>query len=159
MEAAFELLNGVEDVVSGYANGDVPNPDYKMVCSGTSGYAEVVKITYDEDKISVDTLLKVFFELHDPTTLNRQGGDRGTQYRSTILYTDKDTKKRALKAKLKAQDIYCDDIVTVIEPLENFHLAEDYHQDYFRLNGNQGYCMAVVAPKVQKVKDKFSDKM
>ena len=152
MEAVFELLDGVENVVSGYANGDVPSPDYRLVCSGTSGYAEVVKISYYPNKISLDRLLEIFFELHNPTTLNQQGADRGTQYRSTILYTDEDTKLIALKAKDLAQSKYSDKIVTIIERLDNFYLAEDYHQDYFRLNGSQGYCMAVINPKVNKVK-------
>ncbi|SFV50722.1 Peptide methionine sulfoxide reductase MsrA [hydrothermal vent metagenome] len=157
MEAVFELLDGVEDVVSGYANGDTDKPDYRSVCSGTTGYAEVVKITYNKDVISIDDLLKIFFELHDPTTLNRQGADRGTQYRSTILYTNENIKNSALKAKELAQSNYCNRIVTIIEPLEKFYLAEDYHQDYYRLNSTQGYCMGVISPKVLKLKEKHSN--
>ena len=157
MEAVFEPLNGVEDVVSGYANGDSNiEPDYRSVCSGTTGYAEVIKITYNPNIIKIDDLLNIFFELHDPTTLNRQGADRGTQYRSTILYTNEDIKDSALKIKELAQSNYSDKIVTKIEPLENFYLAEDYHQDYYRLNTAQGYCMAVISPKVLKLKEKYS---
>ncbi len=157
MEAVFELLDGVEDVVSGYANGDTDIPDYRSVCSGTTGYAEVIKIVYNQDIIKIDDLLEIFFELHDPTTINRQGGDRGTQYRSTILYTDEDIKNRALKIKELAQSNYNDKIVTKIEPLDKFYLAEDYHQDYYRLNTTQGYCIGVISPKVLKLREKYSN--
>ncbi len=157
MEAVFELLDGVEDVVSGYANGDTDIPDYHSVCSGTTGYAEVIKIVYNQDIIKIDDLLEIFFELHDPTTINRQGGDRGTQYRSTILYTDEDIKNCALKIKELAQSNYNDKIVTDIEPLDKFYLAEDYHQDYYRLNTTQGYCMGVISPKVLKLREKYSN--
>ena len=159
LEAVFELLHGVEDVVSGYANGEMANPDYRSVCSGETGHAEVVQITYDDDIISTDDLLEVFFEIHDPTTLNRQGADIGTQYRSTILYQDEKVKEKALKAKEKAQDKYSAPIVTVIEPLDRFYPAENYHQDYYRNNTTQGYCMAVISPKVAKLREKFSDKL
>jgi len=159
LEAVYELLNGVEDVESGYANGKTENPDYRSVCSGDTGHAEVVRITYDDQVISTDDLLEIFFEIHDPTTLNRQGADVGTQYRSTILYEDKETEKKALEARDRAQKSYANPIVTTIEALETFYPAEGYHQDYYRHNTTQGYCMAVISPKVAKLKEKFSEKV
>lgn len=158
-EAVFELLKGVSDVESGYANGHSPNPTYRDICTGDTGYAEVIKITYDDSIITVDTLLEIFFVIHDPTTLNRQGADRGTQYRSTILYTDEETKEAALKALEAAQEDYQDPIVTIIEPLESYYTAEAYHQDYYRQNTMQGYCMAVIPPKLAKLKEKFGKEM
>ena len=154
-EAVFEVLKGVSDVESGYANGHTLNPTYRDICSGDTGYAEVIKISYDDTIISVDTLLEIFFVIHDPTTLNRQGADIGTQYRSTILYTDEETKKAAQAAMQAAQEEYTDPIVTVIEPLESYYKAEAYHQDYYRQNMMQGYCMAVIPPKLAKLKEKF----
>ncbi len=159
LEAVFELLDGVEDVVSGYANGETDNPDYRAICTGTTGHAEVIKIVYDSTKISLDMLLDIFFEIHNPTTLNYQGGDRGTQYRSTILYTDENIQTKAMEAKAKAQVNYSDAIVTVIEKLDKFYLAESYHQDYYQNNSTQGYCMAVISPKVAKLKANWSDKL
>jgi methionine-S-sulfoxide reductase len=158
-EAVFELLEGVSDVESGYANGLAPNPNYREVCTGTTGYAEVVKITYDDSVITVDTLLDIFFATHNPTTLNYQGADHGTQYRSTILYSDEKTKKAAIASMEAAQSDWPDPIVTKIEPLENYYPAEAYHQDYYRQNPMQGYCMAVIPPKIAKLKAKFSKKM
>jgi len=154
-EAVFELLKGVSDVESGYANGHTPNPTYRDICTGDTGYAEVIKITYDDSVISVDTLLDVFFATHNPTTLNRQGADIGTQYRSTILYTDEETKEAAEAAMKAAQADWNDPIVTKIEPLENYYKAEAYHQDYYQQNPMQGYCMAVIPPKIAKLKAKF----
>ncbi|HEY9190376.1 MAG TPA: peptide-methionine (S)-S-oxide reductase MsrA [Sulfurovum sp.] len=154
-EAVFELLKGVSDVESGYANGHTPNPTYRDICTGDTGYAEVIKISYDDSVISVDTLLEIFFVIHDPTTLNRQGADVGTQYRSTILYTDEETKEAAQAAMQAAQADHADPIVTVIEPLESYYTAEGYHQDYYRQNPMQGYCMAVIPPKLAKLKAKF----
>ncbi|MDM5263641.1 peptide-methionine (S)-S-oxide reductase MsrA [Sulfurovum sp. XTW-4] len=154
-EAVFELLKGVNDVESGYANGHTPNPTYRDICTGDTGYAEVIKITYDDSIITVDTLLEIFFVIHDPTTLNRQGADRGTQYRSTILYTEEETKKAAEATMEAAQAEWNDPIVTKIEPLENYYKAEAYHQDYYQQNPMQGYCMAVIPPKLQKLKAKF----
>jgi len=154
-EAVFELLRGVHDVESGYANGQIPNPTYRDVCSGDTGYAEVIKITYDDAIITVDTLLDVFFATHNPTTLNQQGADRGTQYRSTILYTDEETKEAAEASMEAAQEDWNDPIVTTIEPLQNYYKAEAYHQDYYQQNPMQGYCMAVIPPKIQKLKAKF----
>jgi len=154
-EAVFELLEGVSDVESGYANGHTPDPTYRDVCSGDTGYAEVVKITYDDSIITVDTLLDVFFATHNPTTLNYQGADHGTQYRSTILYSDEETKEAAEAALEAAQEDWDATIVTTIEPLENYYKAEAYHQDYYRQNPMQGYCMAVIPPKIAKLKAKF----
>jgi len=159
LEAVFELLDGVEDVVSGYANGQTENPDYRAVCSGTTGHAEVVKITYESDSITEDELLDIFFEIHDPTTLDRQGADRGTQYRSVILYEDEETRAKATIAREKAQLNYVTPIVTIIEKLDKFYLAELYHQDYYRQNTTQGYCMAVISPKVEKLKNRFAKKI
>ncbi|HSR73364.1 MAG TPA: peptide-methionine (S)-S-oxide reductase MsrA [Sulfurovum sp.] len=158
-EAVFELLKGVSDVESGYANGHTPNPTYREICTGETGYAEVIKITYDDTLITADTLLEIFFVIHDPTTLNRQGADRGTQYRSTILYTDEETKEAAFAAMEAAQADHQDPIVTLIEPLESYYRAEEYHQDYYRQNTMQGYCMAVIPPKLAKLKEKFGKEM
>ncbi len=154
-EAVFELLKGVSDVESGYANGHTPNPTYRDICTGDTGYAEVIKITYDDSIITVDTLLEIFFVIHNPTTLNRQGADIGTQYRSTILYTDEETKEAAEAAMEAAQADWNDPIVTKIEPLEIYYKAEAYHQDYYQQNPMQGYCMAVIPPKIAKLKAKF----
>ena len=159
LEAVFELLDGVENVVSGYANGAMENPDYRSVCSGDTGHAEVVRITYVDSVVTADDLLEIFFEIHDPTTLNQQGADTGTQYRSTILYDSDSIKEKALQARDQAQKNYQDPIVTIIEPLDIFYTAEAYHQDYYRQNTMQGYCMAVISPKVAKLKEKFSKKV
>ena len=155
-EAVFELLKGVSDVESGYANGHTLNPSYRDICTGETGHAEVIKITYDDTVITSDTLLDIFFVIHDPTTLNRQGADRGTQYRSTILYTDEETKETAEASREAVQEDYTDPIVTVIEPLDTYYPAEAYHQDYYRQNKMQGYCMAVIPPKLAKLKAKFA---
>lgn len=158
-EAVFELLKGVSDVESGYANGETFEPNYTEICTGETGHAEVIKITYDDAVITTDTLLDIFFVVHDPTTLNRQGADRGTQYRSTILYTDEETKEAAIAALEAAQTNYKDPIVTTIEPLKCYYQAETYHQDYYRQNPMQGYCMAVIPPKIAKLKAKFKKEM
>jgi len=158
-EAVFELLKGVSDVESGYANGSVPNPTYRDICTGNTGYAEVVKIVYDDTIIDINTLLEIFFAIHDPTTLNRQGADTGTQYRSCILYEDETSREAAFKAKERAQEDYSSPIVTEIKKLENYYPAESYHQDYYRQNPIQGYCMAVIPPKIQKLREKFADKI
>jgi peptide-methionine (S)-S-oxide reductase len=158
-EAVFETLKGVSDVESGYANGQTLNPTYTQICTGETGHAEVIKITYDDSIITVDTLLDIFFVVHNPTTLNQQGADRGTQYRSTILYTDEETKEAALKAREAAQTDYTDPIVTTIEPLDCYYKAESYHQDYYRQNPMQGYCNAVIPPKLAKLKEKFAKEM
>jgi len=157
IEAVFERLKGVEDVISGYANGNLANPTYRDICSGTTGHAEVVKIIYNDKIISTKELLEIFFELHDPTTLNRQGADIGTQYRSTILYQNIEDEELAYSVIDKVQENFDDEIVTVVEELDRFYIAEDYHQDYYQNNSNQGYCMAVISPKIAKLEDKFRD--
>lgn len=161
LEAVFQQLRGVEKVESGYSGGHQARPTYQMVCSGTTGHAEVVQITYDPDVISFRELLEVFFTIHDPTTLNRQGGDVGTQYRSAIYYHDAAQKQaaEALMAELTASKLYDDPIVTELAPLSVFHPAEEYHRDYFRRNPNQGYCAAVIAPKVSKARKMFLEKL
>ncbi|WP_456451142.1 peptide-methionine (S)-S-oxide reductase MsrA [Hydrogenimonas sp.] len=152
LEAVYENVKGVTDVASGYAGGHTDHPDYRSVCSGATGHAEVVQITYDPEVVSYEDLLDIFWTIHDPTTLNRQGADVGTQYRSVIFYHDDAQKKIAEVSKEKAQARYRDPIVTEIAPLSKFWPAEEYHQDYFRKNPHQGYCQAVVAPKVEKFK-------
>jgi peptide-methionine (S)-S-oxide reductase len=150
LEACFELLPGVKAVTSGYAAGKTENPTYKEVCSGTTGHAEVVQIEFDPTVTSFEKLLETFWQIHDPTTLNRQGRDTGTQYRSIILYHNDAQKAAAEKSIKEEQKKLGDPIVTQIEPLKKYYLAEDYHQDYFRNNPEQGYCQAVVRPKLEK---------
>ena len=161
LEAAFQDLKGVERVQSGYAGGRVANPSYEQVCTGTTGHAEVVQITFDPEVVSFDDLLHVFFTIHDPTTLNRQGVDVGTQYRSAIFYHTADQKAAAERviAELQSEHVWDDPIVTELKPLEAFYPAEEYHRDYFRRNPTQGYCSAVIAPKVAKVRKLFLDKL
>ncbi len=155
LEAVFEDVRGVEDVVSGYAGGSVENPTYEQVCRGRTGHAEVVRITYDPEVVTYEDLLEIFWKIHDPTTLNRQGADVGTQYRSVIFYVNESQRELARKSMEKAQKHFLDPIVTEISPLKKFWPAEEYHQDYFRRNPYQGYCQAVVAPKVEKFKKEF----
>jgi len=161
LEAAFQDLKGVERVQSGYAGGRVANPSYEQVCTGTTGHAEVVQITFDPQVVSFDDLLHVFFTIHDPTTLNRQGVDVGTQYRSAIFYHTADQKAAAegVIAELQSEHVWDDPIVTELKPLEAFYPAEEYHRDYYRRNPTQGYCSAVIAPKVAKVRKLFLDKL
>ena len=154
-EAVFERLKGIINVESGYANGNIPNPDYRSVCSGDTGYAEVVKITYDDAIISLNTLFDVFFATHNPTQLNRQGADVGTQYRSCICYQSQEELEAAKAAIERAQAHYDAPIVTTLEPLKNYYSAEAYHQDYYRKNPMQGYCNAVIPPKINKLMEKF----
>lgn len=158
-EAVFELLEGVYSVVSGYAGGANPNPTYEQICTGATGHAEVIKISFNPSEISYDQLLETFGECHDPTTLNRQGADTGTQYRSTIMYVDEDQKLMAEAWKKKLGSKLADPVVTEIVPSPVFYPAEDYHQDYFRRNPNQGYCTFVIRPKLKKLKleDKVLD--
>lgn len=155
VEAIFEMLPGVKAVVSGYAGGHSPNPAYEEVCSGATGHAEVVRVEFDPARISYAELLRHFWEAHDPTTLNRQGADAGPQYRSIILCHDAEQKAAAEQSKAVAQKRFSRPIVTEIVPLTGFHPAEDCHQDYFRKNPGQGYCRAVIKPKV----DKFAMKL
>ena len=161
LEAVYDELKGVEDVVSGYAGGKVDNPSYQQVCSGTTGHAEVVQITFDPSVISFEDLLDVFFTIHDPTTLNRQGHDTGTQYRSAIFYHSPEQEKtaRALIAELDKEQVWDDPIVTQVQPAPTFYPAEDYHQEYFVNNPYQPYCQAIVAPKVVKARKVFTEKL
>ena len=161
LEAVYEEMRGVTDVVSGYAGGHVPNPTYQQVCDKTTGHAEVVQITYDSDEISFADLLDVFFTIHDPTQLNRQGNDVGPQYRSAIFTHNEEQAAVAKEkiAELEAEGLYDKPFVTEITPLDTFYPAEDYHQEYFKKNPFQGYCMVVVAPKVAKFRKKHFDKL
>jgi len=154
MEAVFERLPGVISVTSGYAGGTTENPTYREVCTETTGHAEVTEVAFDPDKISYAKLLEVFWQAHDPTTLNRQGADVGTSYRSIILYRDEKQKLIAEKSKLAAQNDFRNPIVTEIVPLKKFYPAEDYHQEYFDNNSSQGYCQVVIAPKLEKLEKK-----
>lgn len=160
-EAVFEGLNGVESIVSGYAGGTKENPTYEEVCGGNTGHAEVSQITYDPKIVSYDELLEVFWKTHDPTTLNKQGADVGTQYRSVIFYHDDEQKQKAehYKSELEKSGAWKDSIVTEIAPLPKFYKAEDYHQNYYKQNPNKGYCAFVIAPKVEKFKKVFKDKL
>ncbi len=152
IDAVFERLDGVKKVTSGYAGGTIARPTYEEVCSGSTGHAEVVQISFDPAKISYEKLLEVFWQAHDPTTLNRQGPDFGTQYRSIILYQNEKQKAAAEKSRAEAAKKFTSPIVTEIVPLKEFYPAENYHQDYFRLNGHAPYCRFVIAPKVEKLK-------
>lgn len=151
MEAVFQRLPGVKSVTSGYAGGHTENPTYQQVCSGDTGHAEVIQIEFDPQKISYEKLLDVFWEEHDPTTLNRQGNDEGTQYRSIILYHDEAQRKAAEKSKADAQKKFFRPIVTEIVPLKKFYPAEDYHRDYYNNNSNAPYCRFVIQPKLEKL--------
>jgi peptide-methionine (S)-S-oxide reductase len=154
MEAVFERLPGVVSVTSGFAGGTTENPTYQQVCTETTGHAEVTEIAFDPAKISYDQLLEVFWQAHDPTTLNRQGADEGTSYRSIILYRDQQQQLLAEKSKLAAQKNFHHPIVTEIVPLKKFYQAEDHHQKYYDNNSNQGYCQVVIAPKLEKLEKK-----
>jgi peptide-methionine (S)-S-oxide reductase len=161
-EAVFERMEGVLDVVSGYIGGQIPNPTYQAVCSGLTGHAEAIEIKYDPAKTSFEQLLEVFFATHDPTTLNRQGADVGTQYRSAIFFHD-DQQKEIAQAYIKqlneSPEFKRRPIVTTLEPASIFYVAEEYHQDYFRRNPAAGYCQAVVRPKVMKFQKQFKDQV
>lgn len=157
LEAVYDEVKGVLSVKSGYANGHVKNPSYRAVCNGDTGHAEVVQIKFDPSVITFRDLLNIFFVIHDPTTLNRQGADAGTQYRSGIYYHTPQQKEIAEQTirELEAQKVWGNPIVTEVEPIKDFYIAEDYHQEYFANNPNQPYCMAVVAPKVSKFRKHF----
>jgi peptide-methionine (S)-S-oxide reductase len=159
IEAGFDQLRGVEAAVSGYAGGHVADPSYKQVVSGSTGHAEVVEITYDPKVIGIDVLLDVFFTLHDPTTLNRQGNDIGPQYRSIAFYSTPEEKAAIEAAIARVQPEYRNPVVTEVRPLERFWPAEDYHQEYFELNGHQPYCQLVIAPKIAKFRKLFRDRL
>ncbi|MCF6223874.1 MAG: peptide-methionine (S)-S-oxide reductase MsrA [Flavobacteriaceae bacterium] len=160
-EAIFQQLRGVEKVMPGYTGGSIKNPSYKEVCAGTTGHAEAIQITFDADVISYRELLDVFFYTHDPTTLNRQGADVGTQYRSAIFYHDTSQKNDAelMITQLEAEGVYVDKIVTEITPFEIYYDAEDYHMNYYNNNKNQGYCSAVINPKLDKFIKKYGSKL
>lgn len=160
-EAVFQKLKGVEEVQSGFSGGHVEKPSYNDVVSGTTGHAEVVHLTFDPEKISFKELLEVFWTSHDPTSLNRQGADVGPQYRSAIFYHSPEQEKEAtqMKASLEAEKVFDRPIVTEITPFANFYPAENYHANYFELNGNQPYCQFVIRPKVEKFKKQFAEKL
>lgn len=158
VEAVYSQVDGVLSAISGYAGGARENPTYENVCSGATGHAEVVDITYDADVVEMDELLDIFFTIHDPTTLNRQGADRGTQYRSVIYYEGDEQKRVIEDAIAKAQKEFSDKIVTEVSPLPKVYEAEGYHQNYYKLNPYHGYCQAVIRPKVEKFIKKFGNK-
>jgi peptide-methionine (S)-S-oxide reductase len=161
LEAAFEQLRGVERVQSGYAGGHVPNPSYELVCTGSTGHAEVVQITFDPNVVAFRDLLDVFFTIHDPTTLNRQGADVGTQYRSVVFYHTDDQRQAAEQAiaAVERSGVWGRAVVTEVAPIETFYPAEAYHDRYFQRNANQPYCQAVIAPKVAKVRATYFEKL
>ena len=161
VEAVFDDLRGVESVESGYSGGHTENPTYQEVCSETTGHAEVANVNFDPDEISFKEILQVFFAVHDPTTLNRQGNDVGSSYRSAIFYHDENQKQIAEEVikEVTAEGVYDNPIVTEVTPFDKFYIAENYHQEYFANNPNQPYCAAVVAPKVRKFREKFVDRL
>jgi peptide-methionine (S)-S-oxide reductase len=161
LEAVYDNLKGVSTVVSGYAGGKMPNPSYKLVCTGLTGHAEVVQVTFDPDQISFREILEVFFSIHNPTTRNRQGADVGTQYRSAIFYHSPEQRTIAedVIRGLTAEKVWDTPIVTEVVPLKEFFPAEEYHQQYFARNPGQGYCQVVIAPKLAKFRQKFTERM
>ncbi|MFB6112084.1 MAG: peptide-methionine (S)-S-oxide reductase MsrA [Halobacteriaceae archaeon] len=160
VEAAFEVVDGVTDVTSGYAGGDVENPSYEAVCSGTTGHAEVVQLQYEPEIVGFVDLLEVFFTIHDPTTADRQGPDVGSQYRSIVLYHDDRQREltQSFIGELESEGVY-EGIVTEVEPLETFYRAEESHQNYFEKNPQDAYCQMHAAPKVEKVREQFADRV
>ena len=160
-EAVFKELSGVHSVVSGYSGGHVSEPTYRQVTTGTTGHAEAIQIAYDPEEVSYEELLEVFWKTHDPTTLNRQGNDIGTQYRSVVFYHDEEQQKIAerYKKKLDESGAFDRPIVTEISPMKKFYPAEDYHQDYYAQNREQGYCQLVIRPKMEKFRQVFADKL
>jgi len=161
LEAVFDQLEGIEDVVSGYAGGSIADPDYRMVCTGKTGHAEVVQLKFNPTHINIDEIFEVFFSIHDPTTLNRQGADIGTQYRSVIFYHNDEQKAAARKiiSEIDLSKVWDTPLVTQLEPISIFYPAEEYHQNYFEKNPYQGYCQAVIAPKLGKFRSKFSHRL
>lgn len=157
VEGVFSNVKGVISAMSGYTGGQRPNPSYESICTGVTGHAEIVDISYDAELISLSELLEIFFVIHDPTTLNRQGADRGTQYRSVIYYEDEDTKALIEKFIQDIQVHFREKIVTEVSALDTVYEAEGYHQNYYKLNPTQGYCQAVIAPKLQKFMTKFPE--
>jgi peptide-methionine (S)-S-oxide reductase len=159
IEAVYNRLDGVQSALSGYAGGARKNPSYEQVCSGATGHAEVVEITYDPEIISYEAILDIFWAIHDPTTLNAQGADRGTQYRSVIYYYNADQKEKAEASMAKAQKSLSAPIVTELSPAPEFYEAEGYHQNYYSEHPTQGYCHVVIAPKIEKFMKNFGDKL
>jgi peptide-methionine (S)-S-oxide reductase len=161
LEAVYDELRGVEKVESGYTGGPVPNPTYRQVCTGTTGHAEVVQVTFDPEVVSFGEILEVFFTIHDPTTLNRQGADVGPQYRSAVFYHDEEQRRVAEEviSELEAEGVWDDPIVTEVTPFDVFYVAEDYHQEYYRNNGYQPYCQVVIAPKVAKFRKQYLERL
>ncbi|CAN5431479.1 peptide-methionine (S)-S-oxide reductase MsrA [soil metagenome] len=161
VEAQFQMLDGVLKVESGYSGGHIKNPAYREVCEGTTGHAEVCQVTYDKTKLTYDDMLQAFWMSHDPTQLNRQGNDHGTQYRSVIFFHNVEQQRiaEAYKKKLNDEKVYDNPVVTEISPFTVFYKAEDYHQDYFNQNGNQSYCAYVIQPKVEKFRKVFANKL
>lgn len=157
LDAVYRTLRGVQDVVSGYTGGSTVHPSYEAVCTGTTGHAEAVAVTFDPEVIPDEVILDVFFSLHDPRQLNRQGNDIGTQYRSAMFYADDTQKQQFETARDRAAGYWDGGVVTTIEPLGDFYRAEEYHQDFFAKNPGQGYCMAVALPKVNKIRKSFAD--
>jgi peptide-methionine (S)-S-oxide reductase len=156
LDSSFMQFKGVSDVVVGYMGGEIADPGYEAVCSGTTGHAEVAKVIFDESVIPAETILEIFFTLHDPTQLNRQGNDVGTQYRSVMYYTDNSQRELFAAAIEKAKGVWGDGVVTDLSPATVFWVGEEYHQDFFAKNPNQGYCNAVVAPKMLKTRKAFT---
>jgi len=161
LEAVFDRMRGVKAVESGYMGGRVENPTYRQVCGGDTGHVEVVRVTFDPEEISYSDLLEVFFAVHDPTTLNRQGNDVGTQYRSVIFYGSEEQRRRAEQAiaELNAAHPWPDPVITAVEPVGQFFVAEDYHQEYYANNSYQPYCQFVISPKVKKIQEKFAARL
>jgi peptide-methionine (S)-S-oxide reductase len=157
----YQEVDGVDSVVSGYAGGDVPNPSYRQVCSGTTGHAEVVQVTYDSEILSYRALLEIFFTIHNPTTKDREGADVGPQYRSIILYHDEEQRETAKTVidELEGNGVFADPIVTEVEPLTTFYTAEEKHQNYYKSNPSLPYCQSVISPKVTKLRQKHADKL
>lgn len=161
LEAVYQEVDGVDSVVSGYAGGDVPNPSYRQVCSGTTGHAEVVQVTYDPEVLSYRALLEIFFTIHNPTTKDREGADVGPQYRSIILYHDEEQREtsKTVIDELEGNGVFADPIVTEVEPLTTFYTAEEKHQNYYKSNPSLPYCQSVISPKVTKLRQKHADKL
>jgi peptide-methionine (S)-S-oxide reductase len=159
LEAAYQRINGVSEVVSGYAGGHVADPTYEQVSSGTTGHAESVHIAFDPKVISYEDILDIFFAIHDPTTKDRQGADVGTQYRSVIFYSEQSQKHAAVEAIKKVSKLWPNPVITEVKPLDRFYRAEEYHQDYYNKNPQQGYCQVVINPKLAKLREKFSARL
>jgi methionine-S-sulfoxide reductase len=159
IEAIFQRIKGVKLVESGYSGGLIDSPSYEEICTGTTGHAEVVRLTYDTNVISLNEIIEIFLQLHNPTTLNRQGSDKGTQYRSVVFYNDANEKEIIEEQIRLASKDYSDPIVTEVSPLSEFYKAEDYHQNYYNTHSSQGYCQVVISPKLTKLKEKYFTKL